>query len=345
MIGDSEEPLVRALASRWLAERPVSAIESLTVPGAFSGARIWRIVAGDAAYALRRWPSTNPGRARIEAVHRFLRHVGQRGVQFTPQPVSTMHGGTTWEQAGALWHLETWRPGEPDLSEPSDEPLRQAAAALAQLHLAAATGAPLDEQGRGARNGTSPTLAERAALAERLLRGELSEIATAGWPAAAPQQREAALVALGQVRRLLPEVVRQLHPWLRRELPLAWRHGDPRREHFLYAAGQVAGLVDFGAASVDALAADTARLLESWCGADRERWHVGQAAYEAVRPLESAEQDSLEPLRTSGLVLAAARWLRWLGPASGRFSGAAAQPGWRRLGRLTERLAALPTQF
>jgi Ser/Thr protein kinase RdoA (MazF antagonist) len=103
-----------------------------------------------------------------------------------------------------------------------------------------------------------------------------------------------------------------LAPWSRQQVRLSPCHGDPWHDNLLFSGDELTGLVDYGAARVDDPAADLARLLGSLAGNDRQAWAEGMAAYAAVRPLPADAGPYLAALDETGVVLAAANWLRWL---------------------------------
>jgi Ser/Thr protein kinase RdoA (MazF antagonist) len=80
----------------------------------------------------------------------------------------------------------------------------------------------------------------------------------------------------------------------------------------LFTGDCVTGLVDYGSCKVDHIAVDLARLIGSLAGDDEALWRAGLDAYALHRPLTDAERALARDLDRSGVVVAAANWLRWL---------------------------------
>jgi homoserine kinase type II len=78
-------------------------------------------------------------------------------------------------------------------------------------------------------------------------------------------------------------------------LPRAAIHGDLFRDNVMFVERSLAGVFDFYFAGVDTLLYDVAVALNDWCidlasgRLDDDRAHAFVAAYETVRPLETAE--------------------------------------------------------
>jgi Ser/Thr protein kinase RdoA (MazF antagonist) len=113
---------------------------------------------------------------------------------------------------------------------------------------------------------------------------------------------------LGQVDR----VPARLAPWRDHLLPLQPCLCDVWHDHVLFEDEAVTGLVDYGSAKVDYVAADLARLLGSLVGDDPARRAAGLAAYTQLRPLAEADEALVTVLDETGTLLGAANWLRWL---------------------------------
>ncbi len=95
-------------------------------------------------------------------------------------------------------------------------------------------------------------------------------------------------------------------------LPRAAIHGDLFRDNVMFAGSELAGVFDFYFAGVDTLLYDIALALNDWCididtgRLDEERAEALVAAYESVRPLESAE------VRLMPALMRAAAFRFWL---------------------------------
>jgi Ser/Thr protein kinase RdoA (MazF antagonist) len=110
----------------------------------------------------------------------------------------------------------------------------------------------------------------------------------------------------------LEPAIGSLRPWLDIDLPVHPCWCDPWHDHLLFRGEQLTGLIDHGSVKEDHAAVDLARLLGSLLGADVPRWQVGIDAYCAIRPLSEREVVLIPILEQTGLLVAAANWLRWL---------------------------------
>jgi homoserine kinase type II len=118
--------------------------------------------------------------------------------------------------------------------------------------------------------------------------------------------------ALALIERTAPRELEKSARWEAEPLPLQMCLRDIWHDHVLFTGDRVTGVIDFGCAAFDSPAGDVARLLGSLVGDDRRQWKLGLEAYEAIRPLSAAERDAIAYYDSSGLVLSAANWIRWL---------------------------------
>ncbi len=128
----------------------------------------------------------------------------------------------------------------------------------------------------------------------------------------ASELRTVAGEMLAQLERSLPTVLGELEPTVDVPLPLQWCLRDVKRDHLLFTGEQVSGLIDFGAAAVDSVAGDVARLVGSLVGDVREDWPPTLEAYDACRPLSPDERRAIDCFDRGGTLAAAANWMRWL---------------------------------
>jgi Ser/Thr protein kinase RdoA (MazF antagonist) len=136
----------------------------------------------------------------------------------------------------------------------------------------------------------------------------------------------------------MPDVPRRLAPWLSRAVPLQPCLCDIWHDHVLYEGDLVVGVIDFGAAKVDHVAVDLARLLGSVAGGDAALWSAGIQAYGRWRPLGAEEEALAAVLDETGVVVGLATWLRWLYRDGRTFADRPAVAG--RLADLLVRAAA-----
>ncbi len=117
---------------------------------------------------------------------------------------------------------------------------------------------------------------------------------------------------LAQLKRSLSTVLDELEQAADVSLPLQWCLRDVKCDHVLFAGERVSGLIDFGAAAVDSVAGDVARLVGSLVGDAREDWPPALEAYHACRQLSPDERRAIHCFDRGGTLAAAANWLRWL---------------------------------
>jgi Ser/Thr protein kinase RdoA (MazF antagonist) len=295
-------------------------VEPLGSGGGFSGAVLWRITAARGMLCLRRHPPEHPDQERLRWIQSVVAHVDRQGFRLLPLAIATTSGAGFYEHGGYFWELAPWMPGTADYwNNPRPAKLSAAAMELARFHLAGssfASSGPLDAPAGTAitRAAKSPGVAERLALVEQLLAGGLEDLR------AAVAQNRIAMPGIGvRVAELFGLIVPQL-PALEMRLIQASRVTtllqpclrDIWHDHVLFEGDRVTGIVDVGSMKTESVAADVARLLESFCGNDETAWATGQSAYEAVRPLSPDEQTLVAAFCQSQRLLAGVKWVQWV---------------------------------
>jgi Ser/Thr protein kinase RdoA (MazF antagonist) len=314
--------------SRWL--RPTLLV-TLGNAGGFSGARLWRIECVNGAACLRAWPAGSMTSDALTFLHSLMRQARGQGLHFVPAIHPTDDGATWIQHGGRLWELSTWQTGRADFSSnPSPQRLRAACVALAQLHVAWSQS--------GQTRGVCPAAERRLARCS-----EWSELIASGWrgPLHAPSDELVHPVACRAWKVLVRHVHRVpllLQPWIVRTFPLQPCLCDVWHDHLLFHGDTLSGLIDYGAAKIDQVAVDLARLLGSLVGDDREAWAIGLAAYREVRGLDSEEEALAVVLARTGTILGAANWLLWLYRDRRKYEDAARVT--RRLETLVARMEA-----
>ncbi len=224
------------------------------------------------------------------------------GILFVPELYSTRDGQTIAVASDRLWELSSWLPGSADyLQARSDERLRNAMHALAQLHRAWSSQACV---------APSPTVVDRI---ERLRHWQQTGLLADHFASYASNRLEAALIrdtvfhlksSAPRLQSCLQEASRQrvqIHPVLR----------DVWSDHILFSENTVTGIVDYGAVRVDEPATDVARLLGSLEPDDQQRWTSGLQYYREESG-STLDPDRVGLLDRVATLLSAAQWMDWL---------------------------------
>jgi Ser/Thr protein kinase RdoA (MazF antagonist) len=279
-------------------------VQPLGNRGGFSGARLWRIRTDTADFCLRAWPGGDPTPERLRRIHQLVQAAHDAGLTFVPAVLAT-EVKTTWiEHQGRLWELTRWMPGRADFhAAPSPERLEAACIALARLH---------DAWAAYPSTGRCPAVQRRlewfqewSALVRAGSRPPFAAVA----PSAVHRHAERAWRLLQYWADWVP---RMLGPWAERVVPLQPCLCDVWHDHVLFDGDTVTGLVDFGAAKVDHVAVDLARLLGSMADDDQRLAAAGLHAYRRVRPLSLEAEALVGVLDRTGTIVALATWLKWL---------------------------------
>ncbi len=334
-----------AAAAAWCGD---VALDSTPVGGTgFSGGWVGRVRprGADAWWVLKAF-APHTSRARAEWVHAFVGHLVGRGVTEVPAPRAALTGGTLVTDAvGVHWELVPFIAGVAT-EEPDHEQAAAALAALARVHVAAAS-----LPGHAPQPGPSPGVIRRRQQATALVARPWS---ARPYPASGVGPFEAAVRdRCRQASGLLDtpsgrRAVAAVAGWPAEPLPLQTVLRDVWSDHVIFAAGApagVAGIVDVHAAGCDTPATDIARLAGSWrhlggrTPTDILRGCPGPlAAYEAIRPLSNAERAVVPFLHAAGVICGLDNWFGWTLEEGRRFPDAAAVLA--RIDGLLDRLPA-----
>ena len=338
----SRESDLRSICRTWLGPRAVE-LEQLD-SGGFSGSAVIRVrgPGGDGGFVLKSFSAPTP-RARIEWIHRLMRHLRAAGIAEVAEVMMTPGGDTIAVDAtGRSWELVRFVAGSA-----TDSPtLPQSQAAfhcLARVHVAAAamSSSPLHWE-------VPAAVQRRVEHAQRLLATpwcgplqgmprELTPLQRAVWDlrdrAAEAFEAAAGTAAVQRVAAVRP-----------RPLPVQAVLRDIWCDHVLYDPiypDRVAGMIDLHAAAIDTPATDLARLVGSWRRALgtslRARWGEALAAYELVQPLREGERSLVPWLHATGVVCGLDNWFRWSLAEAREF----VRPG-QALGRMQRLLDQVP---
>lgn len=235
-------------------------VTSITpMPPGLSGARVFRC-SGEETLVLRCWPDGTTEQ-RVNEIHAVVSAVAST-FDLLPkyQPIDPQGASLTIDASGRIWELATWMPGQPLAETAPLHLIGKGAAAIAQLH---------HVMGRlGRWQQPAP------AIAQRLQRVAWLNQQLPGCLATDLQDRVHPSVAAPVVRacRLLqqrwpttaPRLTEALTPLANQRLPLQYVIRDIHREHMLYSAEKVVGIIDFDALRVDTVAVDLARWATSF---------------------------------------------------------------------------------
>jgi Ser/Thr protein kinase RdoA (MazF antagonist) len=278
------------------------AITPLGNHGGFSGAQLYHIGAPAGAFCLRAWPPSTDD-WQVRSAHNLMEWAAGKGIEFVPRPMLTMRGEQRVRAARRWWEVTTWMSGTASFwHDPSLPRLRAACVALARLHAAW-------DHPEWSREPCDAVQRRLAVVHDWLPR------MSAGWrPPSDPRDPVTpwALRAWAHLREQLPRLSGMLDGWRTQSVHIQPCLCDIWHDHVLFIGDRVTGIVDFGSNRMDSVAADLARLLGSLVGDDRAMWAAGLDAYAQQRPLRIEERALAHVLDRSGIVAAAANWLRWL---------------------------------
>jgi Ser/Thr protein kinase RdoA (MazF antagonist) len=329
---------VKQVLNHWFENPRQAQVHALHRGLGFSGATHWQVEQSGRHYVLRRW-AYDFQRDRLAPIHAVQAHLAATGLP-VPVPLPRRDGPSLLESDGACWELAPWMPGIADYwSDPRPSKLAAACHALAQLHLAA-SGVPASI--RPEASYISPALQNRSERLRSLNQGGLEELRATVERLPTGTEKNLAQEIITLAAKLAPIELKKSHHWRDCELPLQWCLRDVWHDHVLFTDDVVTGIIDFGAASLDSPAVDVVRLLGSMVGDDRDRWQLGLAAYEWVRPLRDEEREVLPYLDSTAVLLAPVNWVRWLYAGSSPLPLFIDRPAaLHRLDRLVTRLRTL----
>jgi homoserine kinase type II len=282
---------------------PAMAVTYAPVAGGFSGARVWRLTRTDGReFCLKAHPpAAAAGRLEWD-VHRWVAAARAAGLECVPHVELSRAGRTVVEAGGRVWDLTQWMPGAADFhANPTDARLLAAVETLARLH-----------EAWGRLPAPGPMACPAVARRRRAL-SEWDRLVASGWrPRPAPDDPIAPHVEAiwPRLPGFLPPVLADLARWRDTPVPVQPCLCDVWYDHVLFTGDRVTGLIDYGAAKLDHVAVDLARLLGSLIPGERDRWSMAVRAYRAIRPLP--QPDLVELLDRTGTVVGVTNWLRWL---------------------------------
>jgi Ser/Thr protein kinase RdoA (MazF antagonist) len=301
--GPSVNPEVNTVLAAYPPSVALARWTPLGSAGGFSGARVWRGIALDGReVCLKAHPPAADGGRLERVLHPWMIAARVAGLEFVPQVERARDGRTVIEAASRAWDVCEWIPGQADFhTNPSDDRLGAAVTALARLH---------DAWGRlqPSRLLPCPAIARRWRAIT-----QWEHLVASGWqprPTADDPIAPHAEASWTRLPTIIPRVRAALAPWLNVPVPVQPCLCDVWHDHVLFTGDRVTGLIDYGAAKIDHVAVDLARLLGSLVPGNETKIEQGIRVYEGERRLSFWELVGV--LDWTGTVVALTNWLKWL---------------------------------
>jgi hypothetical protein len=159
---------------------------------------------------------------------------------------------------------------------------------------------------------TSPGLQQRLALIDRLLAGEVRQIAAAVQRDTNTARKTRATRVLQAFSELAPRIRPDLAVAVTRQVDLQPCLRDIWHDHVLFSGDEATGLIDFGALRDECVVSDIVRLLGSLVRGDQAAWQFGLSAYQQVRPFDASEPSMIGVFHKTTVLLSGMNWLRWI---------------------------------
>lgn len=329
---DFDHDNLSTILTNWFTPAELRELQIREMARGMSGAKLWQVSRlHDDTFCLRRWPKIHPNVEQLVAIHGLIKHLPHNGISFVPLPRCTLTQQMFVNVKGHLWELASWLPGE-TLGYTSTAQMTAAMKALAQLHLAMASLQPWQYA-------PAPGLEKRLDILRGLRNGQLTHLDRTVRGADSSALREIALTMLTDIQDVLLSTLSALEKSASEALPLQWCLCDVHLGNLLFTEDRVTGVVDFGAAAIDSVAGDIARLVGSMAGDDSNRWRHCLKIYQELRPLSPPEIRAIALFDRAGLIASASNWLRWLFVEGREFADAVTTQS--RLSHLAGRLKSL----
>ncbi len=299
-MSEPQNTIPLSLLNKWF-QGEQSKVEPLSE--GLSGSAVWGVKLEDERFVLKSFASSASYEHAVW-VHSLMQHAVKEGISQVPDLRKTMSGKTICEdEAGALWELMHWVPGEPR-STPTLEMAASSGAVLARIHLAIAT-----LPGRVLTHEHSPGVLLRISKAIEVMK--LSRDArlqrVQGHPEAIAMHDIISLLEASVTQKALKKIAH----WNSRVVAIQPVLRDIWYEHIFFEGEQVSGIVDWHASGVDTPATDIARLFGSWPD-DHSLEMSFLESYQSIRRLTDEEQRLIPFLKASGVILGLENWFRWI---------------------------------
>ena len=292
-------------------------VEDVTRPG-YSRFAVFALITDRGRYALKQHAM-----ARRDAVlgqHAFQQMLASDPDSCVP-PLQRWTDGATWLDDGQFgWELCTWVLGEPWPAQVqlTEDAWQQQLDAIIAIHRSALRWH--DSSTRAAAIGSSSSIPQGWSERRDRLRfwsgtqidwGTIGQSVATAWGADPRFAR-----ALQRVRSWLPELVIELEHLCRNGAPSWWIARDVWRAHWLYDAGKLKGLIDFGAARPDWPGLDLVRAWGTMLDEDDPRWQSGCERYGQEVPEARIDARTIRIVHRASVALSLLQWCEWC--ASGK---------------------------
>ena len=302
------------------------------VQGGLSGARLFRCE-GLVPFALRRWPME----VRADRVSEIARVVefASESCALVPKRLQLGEGEYYRDVTGYLWTLESWIPGQPLRCDATIDEIALGLEAISEVHAAF--------RGAGRQKAPAPSIAERLRRVENLNHEVPRALGSANRPPVIAEELERAThVLASHWGNVAPDLSQRLRH-RRGDVTLQWVVRDVHREHVLFEAENVRGIIDFDAIRVDFPLLDVTRWITGFDEFQRDPeglirralagFSLGNAFPDDLGPADA--YDWIVVLAAANSWISLANWVVWTTLESRQFSD------WQRVKERMRRLIDL----
>ena len=292
-------------ANDFTQHQPDAAPVSFQAQSGWSGASFWKWQAPAGEFLLKVWPAEGP-----DARQHLFRHSQLNNLRCLHLPlglpVPDQTGRTMRPWGDGLWaEVIPWLNGEPMSLNPPCDVVEQAIAVLCQLHDRWSETTP---SRMGPSNAIIIRLNQLRSLdLQQILKG------TADFPQMGQNLPVNSLQKLWEICRLASllkyEAISLLEPFEYDKFRILTVLRDARPDQFLFANGQLTGVIDFGAVGRDIVAVDLARLASEWFPDNFSQQINLVNTYVKNRIIDEREFRLIRPLALSGAILGGLAWV------------------------------------
>lgn len=301
--------LVQALQQRF--GRPWR-VENVTGPG-YSRFAVFALHTELGRFALKQ--HARERRDAVRSQHAFQQMLASTPESCVPQ-LQPWADGATWMDDGPFgWELCTWVPGEPWPAgvRLAEDAWQQQFDAILAMHRCALRwqDSSTDVVACGLPSTIPRGWIERRDRlrfwsASGIEWGAIEQAVATAWGT----DRQCAN-AINRVRGWLPELAGELEHLCRNGAPSWWIVRDMWRAHWLFDAGKLMGLIDFGAARPDWPGLDLVRAWGTMLDEDDPRWQSGCERYSREVPEARIDVRTLKMVHRASVALSLLQWCEW----------------------------------